>query len=52
MVAHVLDQTRDHSFRRATVNGERGWIVTRRDRGVFIGRAFGRTRAAAVSALV
>jgi hypothetical protein len=51
MVRHVLDQTRDHSFRRATYNGEQGWIVTRRDRGVFIGRAFGRTRAAAVAAL-
>jgi hypothetical protein len=51
MVRHVLDKTRDHSFRRATVNGERGWIVTRRDRGVFIGRAFGRTRAAAVATL-
>jgi hypothetical protein len=50
MVAHVLEVSRDHSFRRATVNGERGWIVTRRNRGVFVGRAFGRTRAAAVAA--
>lgn len=40
-----------YSFRRATVNGERGWIVTRRDQGVFIGRAFGRTRAAAIASL-
>jgi hypothetical protein len=51
IVAHVLEVSRAHSFRRATVNGERGWIVTRRDRGVFVGRAFGRTRAAAVATL-
>ena len=51
IVSHIVEVSRDHSFRRATYNGERGWIVTRRDRGVFIGRAFGRTRAAAIAAL-
>ena len=40
----------EYSYRRATYNGERGWIVTRRDLGVFIGRRFGRTRAAGIAA--
>lgn len=51
LLSDALGLSREYTFRRATYNGERGWIVTRREHGVFIGRAFGRTRAAAVAAL-
>lgn len=43
-------RTQQHSFRRVTYNGTPGWIATRRDRGIFVGEAFGVTRAAAVAA--
>lgn len=38
------------SFQRVTYNGRAGWIATRRVEGLFAGRQFGITRAAAVAA--
>lgn len=35
------------TFQRATYNGISGWFATRRINGVYAGRQFGRTRAAA-----
>ena len=43
-------RTRQHSFRRVVYNGTPGWIATRREHGIFVGTAFGVTRAAAVAA--
>jgi len=40
------------TFQRVTLNGRSGWIATRRDAGLFIGRAFGRTRFEAVASLM
>ena len=39
-----------YTFERVILNGAKGWIATRRIAGVFAGRQFGRTRAAAVAA--
>jgi hypothetical protein len=36
------------SFERVTYNGIKGYIVTMRKNGLFSGRSFGRTRAAAI----
>lgn len=35
-------------FERVTYNGIKGYIVTMRKNGLFSGRSFGRTRAAAI----
>lgn len=35
-------------FERVTYNGIEGYIVTMRQDGLFMGRSFGRTRAAAI----
>ena len=40
------------TFQRVTLNGTAGWIATRRDAGLFVGRAFARTRVAAAAALI
>lgn len=39
------------SFERVTYNSVKGWIVTMRKNGLFAGRSFGRTRAAAIEAV-
>lgn len=39
--------TATFTFERVTLNGQRGWIATRRIDGVFAGRQFGKTKAAA-----
>lgn len=36
-----------YTFQRATYNGTNGWFATRRIDGVYAGKQFGRTRAAA-----
>lgn len=36
-----------YTFQRATYNGTTGWFATRRINGVYAGKQFGRTRAAA-----
>ena len=36
------------TYERVTYNSVKGWIVTMRVDGVFAGKSFGRTRAAAV----
>jgi hypothetical protein len=37
-----------YTFERATVNGRKGWIVTRWIDYVFAGRSFGKTKQAAI----
>ena len=39
------------STQRVTYNGVKGWIVEMRINGVFAGRCFGRTKAAAIEQL-
>jgi len=40
-----------YEYQAATVNGVKGWIVTRRDMGIYSGKAFGKTKKAAREAL-
>lgn len=42
--------TTTYEYERAIVNGVCGWIATRRIDGVFSGRQFGKTKAAARAA--
>ena len=39
-----------YSFRRATLNGAKGWLAVRRINGFYAGQVFGLTRNAAVAA--
>jgi hypothetical protein len=39
-----------YEFQKATVNGKKGWIATKRVNGVFSGRAFGSTKNSAIVA--
>jgi len=42
--------TATFTFERVTLNGQSGWIATRRINGVFAGRQFGKSKEAAKAA--